>query len=108
MEAKNSAIPPTSVSGVRSFLGMVSYCSKFINSFSSLSLTLRDLTKKGTQFYLSEQHAQSFNNINDLLTIDSLMACFDPNMHTELTTDASPKGLLAILMQQVKGRMTTK
>ena len=40
VEAINSASTPTSVSGVRSFLGMATYCSKFIHNFSNISQPL--------------------------------------------------------------------
>ena len=50
VEAINSALPPTTTSGVRSFLGMATYCVKFIHNFSDISEPLRKLTKKDQPF----------------------------------------------------------
>ena len=76
--AIKSASPPTSVSGIRSFLGMATYCSKFIPNFSDISQPLRDLTKKDTPFRWTKQQEQSFNQIKELLTSETVMAYFDP------------------------------
>ena len=101
VEAIKSASLPTSVSGVRSFLGMVTYCSKFIPNFSDVMQPLRDLMKADTPFQWAEQQQQAFDQIKELLTSDTVMAYFDPSMSTELTTDASP---WAILTQKTPGQ----
>ena len=44
----HNAPPPTSVSEVRSFLSMVTYCAKSIPNFSDITKPLRELTKKCT------------------------------------------------------------
>ena len=46
VQAIHSASQPTSASGVRSFLGMATYCAKFIPKFSDVSQPLRQLTKQ--------------------------------------------------------------
>ena len=104
VEAINSASTPTSVSGARSILGMTTYCSKFIHNFSDISQPLRDLTKADTSFHWGEQQQQSFETIKELLTGDTVMAYFDPDKNTEVTTDASPWGLSAILSQKTPGQ----
>ena len=83
-----NAKPPTTTSGVKSFLGMATYCAKFIPNFSDIS----------------EPHKQSFNKIKELLTGAKVMVYIDPNKETELVTDASPSGLSAILMQSMPGK----
>ena len=45
VKAIHNACPPKSVGEVRSFLGMVTYCAKFIPSFSDVTKPLRELTK---------------------------------------------------------------
>ena len=104
VEAINNAPAPTTVSGVRSFLGMATYCAKFIPNFSDVSEPLRDLTKKGKQFHWSQEHEQSFQQIKKLLTSAKVMAYYDQSKETELTTDASPTGLSAILVQKTPGK----
>ena len=103
-DAFKNAKPPTTTSGMRSFLGMAMYCAKFIPSFSNTSEPLRELAKKDAQFQWNGQHEQSFNRIKELLASAKVMAYFDPNKETELVTDASPSGLSAILMQNTPGQ----
>lgn len=90
VKAIHDAPPPTSVSEVRSFLGMVTYCAKFIPNFSDITKPLRELTKKDALFQWKEEHSQAFQSIKRTLTSDTVMAYFDKEKHTELTTDASP------------------
>ena len=99
--AIKEAPAPTNTSGVRSFLGMATYCAKFIPKFSDVSEPLRQLTKKDQQFQWSAEHEHSFTQIKEFLTSAQVMAYFDPKKETELVTDASPTGLSAILMQNV-------
>ncbi len=96
-----SAQAPTTASGVRSFLGMATYCAKFIHKFSDVSEPLRESTKKNQPFQWSRRHEQSFNQIKDLLSSAQVMAYFDPKKETEVITDASPIGLSAILVQEL-------
>ena len=69
VDAIKNAKPPTTTSGVRSFLGMATYCAKFITNFSDISEPLRELTKKDAQFQWSEQHEQSFNKSKSYLQV---------------------------------------
>ena len=83
---------------------MANYYAKFIPNFSSITKPLRDLTKKDVQFQWQQKHIKALNKIKDLLTSDTIMAYFDKNKSTELTTDASPWGLSAILSQHSPGQ----
>ena len=100
--------PPTTVHAVRSFLGMATYCAKFIQSFSDISLPLRELTKKNVPFRWNQEQQGSFELIKKMLTSDTIMAYFDPCKDTELITDASPVGLSAILSQRTPGQDNNK
>jgi len=104
VESVNSALPPTTTNGVRSFLGMATYCSKFIPNFSDVSEPLQKLTRKDQPFQGEAEQSQSFNTIKELLTSAEVMVYFDPHKEIELLTDASPMGLSAILMQNTPGK----
>ena len=106
--AIDSATRPTNVSEVRSFLGMATYCAKFIPRFSDVSEPLRELTKKNQSFQWSTRHDQSFCEIKKLLTSAQVMAYFDPTKETQLITDASPTGLSAILLQMTPDTKETR
>ena len=108
VEAIHNATPPSSVKGVRSFLGMATYCAKFIPNFSDLTQLLRDLTKKNAHFQWTSQHDKAFQDVKTALTSETVMAYFDENKETELVTDASPFGLSAILSQKTPGTENRK
>ena len=90
VSAIRNAAPPSSVKDVRSFLGMATYCAKFIPNFSHLSEPLRKLTTKNAQFRWTECEQRGFDNIKNALTSKTVMAYFDQTIQTELVTDASP------------------
>ena len=102
--AIKNAPPPRSVKDVRTFLGMATYCSKFIQNFSDITQPLRDLTKKNTQFTWTTEHNLAFTRVKDALSSDTVMAYFDNQKTTELVTDASPWGFSAILSQCTPGK----
>ena len=93
---------------MRSFLRIVTYCSKFIHNFSDITQPLQDLTKADTPFQWAEQQQHVFDQIKELLTSDTVMSYFDPSKSTELTTDGSPWGLSAILSQKSPGQDNRK
>ena len=105
-DIKNSP-PPNNESEVRSFLGMVNYCSRFIPNFSTISKPLRDLTKKNMRWKWTDEEKASFQKIKDSLAEDAIAAYFDIKKETELIVDASPIGLGAILAQYNKGQPGT-
>ena len=104
VQAIHEAQPPCSATGVRSFLGMVMYCAKFIPKFSDVTQPLRRLTEKNVQFKWTEKEAKAFETVKQLLTSSTVMAYFDKNKETEVITDASPWGLSAILSQHTPGK----
>ena len=81
----HQAEPPTSVSGVRSFLGMATYCAKFIPNFSDVTKPLRELTKKDVTFKWTSE-VEAFNKVKTLLVSETVMAYFDKDKNTEVVT----------------------
>ena len=96
------ADPPTSVSDVRSLLGMTNYVSRFIRNYAHIVARLRDLTHKGVEFKWQEVHQNALQQLKCSLTSDEVMAYFDPNKKTVLFVDATPVGLGARLTQSGK------
>ena len=97
VEAIKQADPPTSVSDVRSLLGMTNYVSRFISNYADIVAPLRELTHKGVEFKWHEVHQKALHQLKCNLTSDEVMAYFDP-----LFVDASPVGLGAMLTQSGK------
>ena len=91
---------PESVADVRSFLGLVNYCSRFIRDYSTLTDPLRDLTKKHTKWKWTTEHQDAFDKLKDALTSSEVLAFYNPNAETKLIVEASGVGLGAILCQK--------
>ena len=102
VEAVKKANPPSSVSEVRSLLGMTNYVSRFIQNYADIVAPLRELTHKDVKFQWEEVHQQALDKLKDSLTSNDVMAYFDLNKETVLLVDASPFGLGAVLTQDGK------
>ena len=60
--------PPTSVTEIRSFLGLAGYYRKFVKGFSKIAAPLTRLTRKEEPFFWSEAYQQSFDELKRRLT----------------------------------------
>ncbi|XP_030850192.1 uncharacterized protein K02A2.6-like [Strongylocentrotus purpuratus] len=99
VEAIQSMPAPQNVSEVRSFLGMVNYCARFIPGLASVSAPLRHLTKADSEWEWGTSQADAFAQIKQRVSQSCTMAYFNPASKTELIVDASPHGLGALLVQ---------
>ena len=102
VDAVTKAKVPTNVTEVRSFLGLVNYCSQFIPGYAELTEPLRKLTTKNTKFKCSNEHEHSFEKLKLGLVNSEAMAYYIPDAETKVIVDASPIGLGAILSQKQK------
>jgi hypothetical protein len=66
--------PPTSVSEVRSFLGLVGYYRRFILIFSKIAKPITKLLKKGNKYVRSEACDKTFKDLKKLLTTSPMLA----------------------------------
>eukprot|EP00111_Clytia_hemisphaerica_P014823 TCONS_00043683-protein len=95
-------LPPTNIKKLRSFLGMITYCSKFLPNFATVTEPLRNLLKKDVLWEWTSVHQSTFDSLKELLLDSETLAYFDVNAETEISTDASCVGLGAVLMQKQK------
>ena len=101
VRAVSESEAPQSKEGVRSFLGMIGYLSKFIPRYSSLTAPLRELTHKDTKFHWGDKEIEAFNKLKASITNDDTIAYFDPKRPIIVRTEASyHEGLSAGLFQQ--------
>ncbi|XP_075076520.1 uncharacterized protein LOC142163162 [Nicotiana tabacum] len=68
IEAVKNWPRPTSVSDIRSFLGLAGYYSRFVEGFSSISSPLTRLTQKKVKFQWSDTCEKSFEELKKRLT----------------------------------------
>lgn len=94
---------PSNVEELRRFLGLITYYSKFIPDFSTVSYPLRQLLQKNTRWKWTVSSESAFSKLKSELCNDNVLFPFDPSLPVVLTTDASPTGLGAILSHQVNG-----
>ena len=99
MSAFQNAKPPQSTAEVRSFLGLVQYCAKFLPDFSQVAEPLRMLTRKDQQFMWEDAQQKSFQKLKDLLTRAETLAYFKNECRTRIVADAGPTGIGAVLTQ---------
>lgn len=68
---------PKNISEVRSFLGLVGYCRRFIQGFSKLSLLMSRLTRKEIPFQWEKECEQSFVDLKRKLTTAPVLIILD-------------------------------
>ena len=90
---------PSTASEVCSLLGMTNYCSRFIPDYATKTEPLRKLTHKDQPWCWTAEHDRAVSQLKDALVTAPLTAYFDPDKDTEISVDASPVGLAAILTQ---------
>ena len=91
---------PTTIKGVRSFLGFCNYYRAFVQDFSELALPLNALTKKGVEFTWTTKEQEAFDALKRRITSSPTLA--HPNMEEqfELEVDASGSAMGAVLLQR--------
>ncbi|XP_015967212.1 uncharacterized mitochondrial protein AtMg00860-like [Arachis duranensis] len=70
---------PTSVTEVRSFLGLVGYYRRFIHGFSQIALPMTKLTRKETPFIWTSECEESFQTLKEKLTSTSILILPEPH-----------------------------
>ncbi len=96
---------PKTKKEVRQFLGLAGYYRRFIPDYSELTSPLTDLTKKEVPDTVpwTEQCQQAFTQVKAALCGGPLLHSPDFSLPFLLQTDASDRGLGAVLTQEIKG-----
>jgi hypothetical protein len=89
---------PKTTSELHSFLGLLSYCSRYIPHQATITEPLRLLCRKDAKWSWCSQHSQAIDQIK-LSLIKHALAYFNPSKASEIIADASPVWLGAILFQ---------
>ena len=91
---------PENVTQVRQFLGLSSYYCRFINKFAEVALPLHALTRKNVEFEWTPDCQRAFETLKEKLIQAPVLAYPDFERSFVLETDASAKGLGAVLSQR--------
>ncbi|GJX87904.1 reverse transcriptase domain-containing protein [Tanacetum coccineum] len=91
---------PTTVKGVRSFLGHAGFYRRFIQDFSKIARPMTHLLEKETPFFFSKECIESFNTLKRKLTEAPILIAPDWDLPFELMCDASDFAIGAVLGQR--------
>ncbi|GJS57039.1 reverse transcriptase domain-containing protein [Tanacetum coccineum] len=92
--------PPTTVKGVRSFLGHAGFYRRFIQDFSKIARPMTHLLEKDTPFIFSDECLASFKILKKRLTEAPILVSPDWDLPFELMCDASDYAVGAVLGQR--------
>ncbi|GJZ04478.1 reverse transcriptase domain-containing protein [Tanacetum coccineum] len=95
----NSTIP-TTVKGVRSFLGHAGFYRRFIQDFSKIARPMTHLLEKDAPFVFSQDCIDAFETLKKKLTEAPILVVPDWNLPFELMCDASDFAIGAVLGQR--------
>lgn len=105
IDALVSSPTPTNVKHIRQFMGLANYFRKFIPEFAAKTSCITHLTKNKIKFEWTPECEEAKAYIIRQLTARPVLTIFDPELQTELHTDASAVGYGAILFQRVNGEL---
>nr|GEY81643.1 reverse transcriptase domain-containing protein [Tanacetum cinerariifolium] len=92
---------PTSVKGVRSFLGHAGFYHRFIQDFSKIARPMTHLLEKETPFIFSKECIESFNTLKKKLTEAPILVAPDWDLPFEIMCDVGDYAVGAVLGQPV-------
>ena len=92
--------PPTTVKGVRSFLGDAGFYRRFIKDFSKIARLLCRLLEKDTRFNFDDFYKAAFEEIKTKLVQAPIMAAPEWDQGFEIMCDASDFAMGAVLGQR--------
>ena len=95
-------LPPTTVKGIRSFLGHARFYRRFIKDFSKISRPLCILLEKDAKFDFDESCKAAFEEIKFKLVIAAIMVTPDWNKEFIIMCDASDYAMGAVLGQRTE------
>lgn len=99
---------PSTVTAMRSFLGMTSYYRRFIQDYAKIASPLTDTTKgspkKREAVEWNESRESAFRILKERLMTAPVLKPFNPDLSSIIETDASDYAVGATLVQQNKGQ----
>ncbi|GJY53125.1 reverse transcriptase domain-containing protein [Tanacetum coccineum] len=91
---------PTTVRGIRSFLGHAGFYRRFIQDFSKIARPMTHLLEKETPFFFSKECIESFETLKKKLTEAPILVAPDWDLPFEIMCDASDFAVGAVLGQR--------
>ncbi|KAK6169531.1 hypothetical protein SNE40_020570 [Patella caerulea] len=93
---------PTSVTELKSYLGLINYYHKFMDNLSSVLAPLYKLLRNEEPWHWGKDQQNAFDRSKELLQSSSVLVHYNPDLPLILSCDASPYGVGAVLSHQMK------
>jgi hypothetical protein len=91
---------PTTVTEIRSFVGLAGYCRRFIEGFSKVAKPMTSLLEKGREFKRDKKYQDSFDQLKKRLMSPPVLVMQDLQKGFDIYCDACGQGLGCVLMQE--------
>ena len=101
VEAVQNAPSPQDVSQLRSYLGLLTYYSKFLPKLSTVVAPLNQLLSASNPWKWTEVEERAFQASKQLLLTSEVLVHYDPNLELVLSCDASSYGVGAVLSHRL-------
>lgn len=99
IEAVRDFVTPANVKETRQFLGFASYYRRFVPGFAKVARPLHALTRKDATFKWTASCQTAFDQLKCFLVESPILAYPDFSKEFTLETDASKRGLGAVLLR---------
>ena len=93
---------PQDVETMRSFLRLVNYLNRFSPCLAELNEPLREICRQDAEFELTNSVHVAFSRTKEEISKNMTLPYFNPKISTTLQTDASKKGLGAVILQDAR------
>jgi len=88
------------VRDVQSFLGFANFYRRFVKGYSTITVPLTELTKKGEEFKWTAEAQKAFDTLKKAFTQAPVLLTFDAEKEIVVETDSSDYALGAVLSQK--------
>lgn len=88
---------PENVSQLRSFLGLLTYYTRFVSNLANRLKPLHELLQKTKTWRWTDKCESAFTDVKLALANSEALAHFDPKLPLQLACDASPYGVGAVV-----------
>ena len=101
VQASQEVPTPTNVSELKSYLGLLSYYSRFLPNLSTLLAPLYKLLRHNQPWKWTSAREKAFRESKQLMLKSQLLVHFNPNLEIVLACDASAYGVGAVLSHRM-------
>ena len=101
VQAIQEAPRPRNSSELKSYLGLLSYYSKFLPHLSTVLAPLYQLLQRDRKWHWTQVHTKTFEQSKKLLLSSQVLVHFDPRLEIRLACDASDYGVGAVLSHRM-------